>query len=144
MDGVTRIGAKPAVMDLHDDGRFVLAKIELSTGNITEMVIDTPVNNLSVNGATTYVAITAGEVTKKVDFSGETPPGLAVAMGVVGMEMSRVSAEKAGIKDWVTVFKEHGVFRGFGINRRNLIVLAIVGVVIVGVIVALSVGIVAF
>ena len=144
MDGATRIGMKSAVMDLHDDGRFVLATIELTTGSIIQMVIDTPVHNLSVNGATTYLAITAGDMTKKVDFSGETPPVLAIGLGVLGMELSRVSAEKAGIKDWVAAFKQCGVFRGFGINRRNLIVLIIVGAVVIGAIVALSTGMVAF
>ena len=144
MDGATRIGAKPAILDLHDDGRFVLARIDPRSGEVTEMVIDTPIGNVSVNRATTYLAITAGSVTKKVDFSGETPAGMAMALGAFGMELSRISAEKAGIKDWVAAFKTHGVFRGYGINRRNLIVLMVVGVVVASVVVALLVGNVAF
>ena len=137
-EGALRSGGMPADIELDDDGRFTLTKVDRSTRAATETVFDTSVQNLDVNPGTTYLDITANGVKKRVDFAGSDHIPF-VLLGALGMELSRKAAERAGLKDWLAAFKERGVVRRFTTNDRTAVILGSAIVVIVAVIVLLVV-----
>jgi hypothetical protein len=134
--GATRLSGVRAGMELHDDGRFMLVKLDPSTSEVTEIVFDTAVTNLDVNPGTTYLDITLDGVKKRVVFAAAERIPFPL-LGVIGMEVSRKAAERAGLRDWIDVFRDRGVLRKFTTNHRTALLLGAGIVVIVVVIVVL-------
>jgi hypothetical protein len=129
---------KPAVMDLHDDGRFVLVRVDRRSHEFGEMIFDSPVDALSVGGASTYLTITANGKKKRVDFSTSSPVGI-VELGLIGYAIAATNASAAGLPNWVAVFKQRGLLRRYSNTNRNLKVLGIIAASIVGLFVILLV-----
>ena len=113
---------RPAIMDLHDDGRFVLVRINPSTKTFGEKIFDCPVMNLSVGGASTYLTLSANGTKKRVDFSTRSAVGFG-ALGIVGYAIASSYATDAGLKNWVAMFRQNGLLRHYSNTSRNLIVL---------------------
>ncbi|HEY1531215.1 MAG TPA: hypothetical protein VGF80_10400 [Galbitalea sp.] len=138
-EGATIRSSIPAGMELHDDDRFLLLELDPATGAVVKPIIDTPVTNLDVNPSATYLQIASGGISKRVVFAaGDRVP--FPVLGVIGMEMSRQAAVKAGLNQWIAVFKQHGVLRKFTTNTRNAIVLGVGILIVAAVIVYLVVA----
>jgi len=127
MGGLVSIGAKSAIMDLHDDGRFVLVRVDLRSQQWGETLIDAPVRSLRVNSGSTYLTINAGGVKRRVDFAGESPVGFAL-FGLIGAAISRSFAEKAGLDAWIETFRAQGVLGRLNETVRNVLILVGIGV----------------
>lgn len=125
---------QPAVMDLHDNDRFVLIKFDPRTGEFGERVFDTPVSSLAVTATSTYLTITEGRLKRRVSFT-DGGVGLA-AFGLIGYAIAASNASKAGLTSWVELFRARGVMkRQLNAALRILILFGIV-IVVFGVIVA--------
>ena len=131
-DGNTIFSARAAVMELHDDNRFVLGKLDSTGAYVTDMVFDLPVNQLSVSGSQSSLVLSANGIKKRVDFSNGKSVG--VAFGVVGLAIDAAQAKNSGINNWVAAFKQGGAktkHRGSNVNATRLIVLVAVLLVLI-------------
>ncbi|MDQ1570348.1 MAG: hypothetical protein QOF79_1022 [Actinomycetota bacterium] len=131
-DGFTIFSARAAVMELHDDNRFVLGKLDSTGAYVTDMVFDLPVNQLSVSGSQNSLVLSANGTKKRVDFSNGKSVG--IAFGVVGLALDAAQAKKSGINNWVAAFKERGAktkLRASNVNSTRLIVLVAILVALV-------------
>ena len=126
------LSGQPAVMDLHDNDRFVLIKFNPRTGEFGERVFDTPVSSLRVSGTSTYLTISEGRVKRRVDFAGNSPVGVA-GFGLLGYAIQASYASQSGIKSWVEVFRERGVMRRQLSTARRLLIFVgiLVGIIVV-------------
>jgi len=113
---------KPAIMDLHDDGRFVLVRIDPTTKTFGEKIFDCPITSLSVGGASTYLTVSANGLKKRVDFSSRSAVG-AGTLGLIGYAIASSYATDAGLKNWVAMFRQNGLLRRYSNTNRNLIIL---------------------
>ena len=140
-DGISQFSAKKAVIELHDDNRFVLAKIDEATGAKTETVMDVPLTALEVGGSQAMLTFKANGVKKRVDFSFGSRAAMALG-GVAGMAISGQLAKNSGIGTWVEAFKSRGVpvkFMSFG--KMMGISFAIVGGIVVIIVIAVVIGV---
>ena len=139
-DGISQFSAKKAVIELHDDNRFVLYKIDEVTGAPTEIVMDVPLTALEVSGSQAILLFKANGLRKRVDFSFGSR--LAMGMGgVAGIAVAGALAKNSGVGEWVDAFRARGVpvkFMTFG--RMMGISFAIAGAVILVIVVVAVVG----
>lgn len=116
-------------MDLHEDGRFVLVRVNPKSREFGEMIFDVPVDALRVGGAGTYLILTAEGRKKRIDFATRSAVGPA-AFGVIGYAIASSYATAAGRPAWVDFFKQRGLLLKFDSGRRLKALLIILGVLV--------------
>ena len=118
-----RLGSQFAIMDLHDNGQFVLIHVDQRSGQFLDRVFDTDIRNLSVKGASTYLTITSTDrVKRRVDFASDAGAGM-LAFGLLGAAISSSLANKSGLQEWVATFRRYGVLRSFSHTWRNIAIM---------------------
>ena len=108
--GFFSFGTRPAVMELHDDNRFVLFAIDKISQVRTETLMDAPLATLRVRKQQSLLIFSSGSLKRRVDFAdGSEYIGFAAA-GLVGMAIAGAAAEpKSGILTWIAALRAHGV-----------------------------------
>jgi hypothetical protein len=126
------------VITINDDNTFVLQKIDPATGTPIATIFNTPINQLTVRGSASAMRFTAGNVTKRVDFS------LASELirnrgGLVGEIAGGALVSKSGVADVAKALRAGGAqVRYWSYWKRiGVIWLIVIGffVVIIGAIV---------
>jgi hypothetical protein len=105
-DGVTILGARPAVIQLHED-RFVLARVGPNVTSNDEVVFDVPLAELKVRGSGSALVFVVGRDRKRVDFS--IGGRLASGFGIAGLIAANSMIAKSGIGEWVAALRALGV-----------------------------------
>ena len=138
-DGISQFSARSAVIELHDDDTFVLAKVDAATGAQTEVIFNTPLRDLTVGGSMATLTFKVGGVKKRVDFSFGSRVVGALG-GVIGMAAQGNMIKNSGIMQWVDTFKMRGTrVRYLGMGK--IVLWTLVGVIGVFVIIGVVVGI---
>jgi hypothetical protein len=107
-EGFTPFVGKPAALELHDDDRLVLVKLDRRTGAIIAKKIDIPLSDVSVRGESSTLSIAARGVVTKVDFS--TSRGVAFLVGGgFGVAIAEAVGKNSGIDGWLAALRERGV-----------------------------------
>ena len=127
-EGKTVFSGQRAVIELLDDNRFVMFKVDPETGLRTDTVLDVPVSDLAVKGAGQQLVFTANGLTKRVDFAPSRNFAAAFG-GLAGLAIASAVSGPTGIKAWRQELKERGV-QVKGANTVLYIVLAVVVFVI--------------
>ena len=104
----TSFGDRKAVIELHDDNRFVMFLIDHKTQARTETLVDAPAASITVGGTQSYLLINDGQRKRRVDFKNpNTLTGLAIG-GAIGMAVADTVGNTSGIKTWVEALRAHG------------------------------------
>jgi hypothetical protein len=99
-EGVTQFSAKPAIIDLYDN-RFVMT----ATDGASEIVFDTPLNELTVGGSMAMLTFTVGGVKRRVDFSFASRAALIAPAGIFA---AGALVKQSGVNTWVKELKARG------------------------------------
>jgi hypothetical protein len=141
-DGISQFSARPAVIELHDDDTFVLAKIDPATNAKTEIVFQTGLSDLTVGGSSAMLTFTVGGVKKRVDFSFAARAAMAVG-GVAGLAASAGIVAGSGINDWLAAFRAKGVTVKY-LSQGKIVLWSLLGtlavVVVIGVVIAIVIA----
>ena len=108
--GFFSFGTRPAVIELHDDHRFVMFAIDKVTQARTDTLMDTPLSGLRVRKQQALLLFSSGSIRRRVDFSdGSEYIGFAAA-GLVGLAIAGAVAQpKSGILTWIAALRANGV-----------------------------------
>ncbi len=126
--GWNQLVGKFGVIELHDSGRFILGRLAPGGTEVTEMYFDLPVTELSVKGANGVLTISAGAVTKRVDFAPDSRA--MIAFGLVGALLAADAAKTSGIANWIDAFRHYGVPTKYAptVNGKRVLIIAGVAV----------------
>lgn len=128
-EGKTIFSGQRAVIELLDDNRFVMFKVDPETGLRTDTVIDVPLTELAVKGSGQQLVFSTNGLTKRVDFAPSRNFAAAFG-GLAGLAIASAVSGPSGIKAWRQELKERGV-QVKGANTALLIVIAVVVFVVV-------------
>ena len=108
--GFFSFGTRPAVIELHDDNRFVMFAIDKTTQVRTDTLMDVSLATLRARKQQSLLVFTSGSIKRRVDFAdGSEYIGFA-AGGLVGMAIAGAVAEpRSGIHTWIDALRAHGV-----------------------------------
>ena len=108
--GFFSFGTRPAVIELHDDNRFVMFAIDKTTQVRTDTLMDVSLATLRVRKQQSLLVFTSGSIRRRVDFSdGSEYIGFAAA-GLVGLAIAGAVAQpKSGILTWIAALRANGV-----------------------------------
>jgi hypothetical protein len=99
-EGISQLSATPANIQLHDD-RLVVTKVEGE-----EIIIDTPLNELTVGGSGAMLTFKVGDFKRRVDFDFGARAALLAPGGIA---LSAAIANESGIKSWLKEFRARKV-----------------------------------
>lgn len=124
--GVTVFTGVPALLELHDDNRLSLTKVDPATGIRSDVVLDVPLTELTVGGGSSTLTLIAGGKKTRVDFNRGSRWALA-AGGIVGLAVAGALTADSGLGDWIKTFKAHGVtVKYWGMGKSIAIALGVV------------------
>lgn len=105
-DGFTMFSAASAVVDIDSDNQtFVLSKID-GSGNRTETVFNTPINQVVARGSATRVRLTVNGVRKMIDFS--IAGSMVQGFGIVGEIAGGVLNSRSGVTQAIAALRHGG------------------------------------
>lgn len=135
-EGRTIFSGTKVVIELHDDNRFVMFRLDPTTQLRTETVVDVPLSELSVRGSESQLQFIAAGLKKRVNFSHAVT--LGALGGLAGVAIASAMSPKSMIKTWVADLKARGVAVRYTSSLK--IVLIALGVIVVLFIVATALG----
>jgi hypothetical protein len=102
------LGSAPVVMELHDDRRFVMFRIDKKTQLRTETLFDVPASSVVARGSQSSLVIEAKGVRQRIEFKNPNQLTGFLAGGLIGAAIADAFANPSGIRTWVDALRAHG------------------------------------
>jgi hypothetical protein len=130
---------KKAVIELHDDHRFVLFRIDPKSQARTETVLNVPAATLRVTGSQSFLLLHAASTRKRIDFANPNQLSGFAAGGLIGAAVADAYANPSGIRVWVDALRAHGASVKYSGMSTSMKVIFITFAALMGSLVILSV-----
>lgn len=118
------------VIELHDDHRFVMFRVDPKSQFRTETLLDVPTSHLGASGNQSFLVLRSGIVKRRIDFPNPNQLSGFLAGGVIGAAVADAYANPSGIRTWVEALRAHGAqVRYSGMSTSMKVVFIAFGVV---------------
>ena len=138
--GRTQLDQKRSLIEMHDDGRFVISRIDAKTGERGDVIMDAPASSVRLERDGSALIVGAAGSRRRIDFTPGTGAAL-LAGGVIGAAINSAVRGTEGKDEWLAAFAAHGVTPNWW-NRTRVVSLSFLGVLVVVAVVLLATGVI--